>query len=124
EWMAEMGQSGRVKVSVVGKIKTIAQMVALLLMIYHQDLWFLPLGAIGLWLLYAAAVLTLWSLVQYLKIALPQLIQYNAGPRPVIRPARAGIAQLVERNLATLEVASSSLVSRYIFFRPPGNPGF
>ena len=75
EWMAEMGQSGRVKVSIIGKIKTIAQMVALLLMIYHQDLWFLPLGAIGLWLLYAAAVLTLWSMVQYLKIALPQLLQ-------------------------------------------------
>ena len=75
EWMAEMGQSGRVKVSIIGKVKTIAQMVALLLMIYHQDLWFLPLGAIGLWLLYAAAVLTLWSMVQYLRIALPELLK-------------------------------------------------
>ena len=75
EWMAEMGRRAAVKVSVIGKFKTIAQMVALLLMIYDQPLWGLPLGAIGLWLLYAAAVLTLWSMVQYLKIALPELLK-------------------------------------------------
>lgn len=75
EWMAELGQRGRIKVSVVGKLKTILQMVALLLMIYNQPLWFLPLHVIGEWLLYAAAALTLWSMFQYLAAAMPELLR-------------------------------------------------
>ncbi len=75
EWMAELGQRGRIKVSAVGKIKTIVQMVALLLMIYNQPLLTVPLHLIGEWLLYVAAVLTLWSMLQYLGAALPELLR-------------------------------------------------
>ncbi len=50
-------------------------MVALLLMIYNQPLWFLPLHLIGEWLLYAAAALTLWSMFQYLAAAMPELLR-------------------------------------------------
>ncbi len=78
EWMAEVGQRATIKVSIIGKYKTIAQMVALLLMIYHQPLLFLPLYTIGEWLLYVAAALTLWSMAQYLKVALPELLRDRA----------------------------------------------
>lgn len=75
EWMAGFGQRGKVRVSVIGKLKTIAQMVALLFLIYDQALWAFPLGEIGLWLLYLAAALTLWSMVEYLWVAAPDLLK-------------------------------------------------
>lgn len=75
EWMAGIGQRGKVRVSLIGKFKTIAQMVALLLLVYNQPLWVFPLGEIGLWLLYAAAALTLWSMVEYLLLAGPDLLK-------------------------------------------------
>lgn len=78
EWMAEIGARTTIRVSIIGKLKTILQMVALLLMIYSQPLLFLPVYLIGEWLLYIAAVLTLWSMVQYLAAALPALSGRNA----------------------------------------------
>lgn len=75
EWMAELGHRAQIRVSVIGKYKTIAQMVALLLLIYQQPLWILPLYVIGEWLLYTAAILTLWSMCQYLAAALPKLLE-------------------------------------------------
>ena len=73
EWMAELGARSRVAVSVYGKIKTIAQMVALPLLIYHDTLYGLPVYGVGLVLLYLAAVLTLVSMCQYLVSAWPKL---------------------------------------------------
>ena len=73
EWMAELGARSRVAVSVYGKIKTIAQMVALPLLIYHDALYGLPVYGVGLVLLYLAAVLTLISMCQYLVSAWPKL---------------------------------------------------
>lgn len=73
EWMAELGARSRVAVSVYGKIKTIAQMVALILLIFRQRLWDLPIYETGLVLLYVAAILTLWSMVQYIASAWPKL---------------------------------------------------
>jgi CDP-diacylglycerol--glycerol-3-phosphate 3-phosphatidyltransferase len=69
EWMAEIGQRGRVAVSNLGKLKTTAQMVAILLLLYHQPLFGLPVVGVGLILLYVAAALTLWSMIQYLVAA-------------------------------------------------------
>jgi CDP-diacylglycerol--glycerol-3-phosphate 3-phosphatidyltransferase len=82
EWMAELGQRATVKVAAIGKIKTVAQMVALLCLLYSVtpekpprpvpwmgDIVFL----IGDWLLAAAAVLTLWSGLAYLRAAWPVL---------------------------------------------------
>jgi CDP-diacylglycerol--glycerol-3-phosphate 3-phosphatidyltransferase len=69
EWMAELGERARVAVSLLGKYKTAAQMVALILLLYHEPLYGLSTPMIGFVLLYAAAGLTLWSMLVYLKTA-------------------------------------------------------
>ena len=73
EWMAELGARSKVAVSIYGKIKTIAQMTALPLLIYHAPLYGLPVYSLGLALLYVAAALTLVSMCQYLVSAWPKL---------------------------------------------------
>ncbi len=69
EWMAELGQRRSVAVSYLGKLKTTAQIVALLFLLYHEPLGPLPTHRIGLLLLNLAAILTLWSMLDYLKAA-------------------------------------------------------
>lgn len=69
EWMAETGQRSKVAVAYIGKIKAVAQILALIFLLYNQDLWGLPLREVGLVLLAIATVLTLLSMVQYLKAA-------------------------------------------------------
>lgn len=74
EWMAEIGDRGRVAVSIWGKIKTAVQMVSIvLLLLGPQPVLGLPLYLIGLAGLYFAAVLTLWSMFQYLRAAWPAM---------------------------------------------------
>ncbi len=73
EWMAELGASSKVAVSGYGKLKTICQMVALGFLIYHNDLFGIPIYSIGMVLLYIASILTLWSMILYLQAAWPQL---------------------------------------------------
>lgn len=73
EWMAEMGARGKVAVSSLGKLKTIFQMTGLSMMLFRQDLFFLPVYELGLYCLVAAAALTLWSMVSYLRVAWPEL---------------------------------------------------
>ena len=69
EWMAEIGQRAKVKVSQLGKWKTTAQMAAISLLLYREDLFGLPINDMGYWLLYLSAVLTLWSMANYLIAA-------------------------------------------------------
>src|ERR1700722_1746462 len=73
EWMAEIGARGRIKVSVLAKYKTIMQIVGLSLLLYRQDLFVIPIYKLGLVLTGVAAVLTLWSMIQYLGLAWPEL---------------------------------------------------
>jgi len=73
EWMAELGARHHVAVSPIGKFKTIVQLVALIMMLYEQDLWFVPMYETGYWLLILAAVFTLWSMFKYLASAWPHL---------------------------------------------------
>jgi CDP-diacylglycerol--glycerol-3-phosphate 3-phosphatidyltransferase len=74
EWMAELGERTKVAVSQLGKYKTILQMVGLSMMLYRYDLWGgLPTYRIGLYLSVLAAVLTLWSMISYLRAAWPIL---------------------------------------------------
>ncbi len=73
EWMAEIGQRAKVKVSQLGKWKTTAQMVAIGFLLYRQDFLGLPINVMGYWLLYVAAILTLWSMFNYLLAALSTL---------------------------------------------------
>jgi len=70
EWMSELGYRGSVSVSMLGKIKTAAQMISLFLLLYRYDIFGLPTFKIGVWLLYLAAALTLWSMVVYIRRAI------------------------------------------------------
>ena len=74
EWMAQIGASGSVAVHMLGKVKTTVQMIAIPFLLYDGRL----LGLIdtrewGTWLILAAAVLTIWSMVYYLQKALPEI---------------------------------------------------
>ena len=71
EWMAEMGEGGRVTVSGIGKLKTIFQMTAISFLLYGEELLKIPLDLAGELLLYLAACLTLWSMWIYLHAAWP-----------------------------------------------------
>ena len=72
EWMAQLGAGKSVAVAFIGKVKTVAQMTAIIALLLHEPL--IPgvstplLGTISLWV---AAILTLWSMVHYLKLAAP-----------------------------------------------------
>lgn len=70
EWMAKTGQAKSVAVNVLGKIKTISQMIAIPLLLYHDRLGALDPQRAGTWLIYLAALLTLISMFYYLKLAL------------------------------------------------------
>jgi CDP-diacylglycerol--glycerol-3-phosphate 3-phosphatidyltransferase len=73
EWMAEIGARGRIKVSIWGKYKTVMQIVGLSLLLYRRDLFGIPIYKLGLVLTGVAAVLTLWSMILYLRLAWPEL---------------------------------------------------
>jgi len=83
EWMADVGQRATVKVAFIGKVKTTAQIVALLCLLYAltpppplaQGAPWLQreIFLLGDWLLAVAAVLTLWSGLVYLRAAWPAL---------------------------------------------------
>lgn len=71
EWMASIGKSKSVAVAFVGKVKTASQMIALPLLLYHDSLFGIDCQALGTILIYVAAVLTVISMLYYLRKALP-----------------------------------------------------
>jgi CDP-diacylglycerol--glycerol-3-phosphate 3-phosphatidyltransferase len=73
EWMAEIGARAKVAVSWVGKYKTALQMIAITLMLYREPLPGFDTYKVGFWLLYLAAVLTIWSMCLYIAAAWPRL---------------------------------------------------
>jgi cardiolipin synthase (CMP-forming) len=82
EWMAQLGQSKSVAVAFIGKVKTGAQITAIIALLLYQPvipglstIW---LGTIALWV---AAILTLWSMYYYLRLAKPYLA-VDADARP------------------------------------------
>ena len=77
EWMAEVGSRASVAVAFIGKIKTTAQMVAIVGLLAFPPGQFWAYVAIGL--LYLAAVLTLWSMVLYLQAASKDLFPEEQG---------------------------------------------
>ena len=72
EWMASFGARTEVAVSQIGKIKTTAQIAAIICLLFQQPLFGLPIYTIGILLLYIAVILTLWSMVIYLQAATKQ----------------------------------------------------
>ena len=73
EWMAQIGEARSVAVSMLGKIKTALQMIAIPLLLYFDSIGPLPIAAMGMWLIWIAAVLTLWSMGYYLRVAWPDI---------------------------------------------------
>jgi len=73
EWMAKVGAARSVAVSMLGKVKTVAQMLAIPLLLYRLPLWGIDTQAAGNWLIWIAALLTLWSMGYYLRMAWPEL---------------------------------------------------
>src|SRR5215475_7612814 len=73
EWMAEIGQRAHVRVATLGKVKTAMQIIAIVVLLYQHDLEGLRLFHVGEALLVAAAVLTIWSAVVYVRAAWPVL---------------------------------------------------
>ncbi len=73
EWMAKLGESRSIAVSMLGKVKTSFQMIAIVLLLYHESLLEIDCQVIGSLLLYLAALLTLWSMGYYLMLASPKL---------------------------------------------------
>lgn len=74
EWMAEMGKRTSVAVSMVGKVKTTLQMIAIALLLLADPDGSKLLNGLGTLMLYAAAILTLWSMTIYLVAAWPRLM--------------------------------------------------
>jgi CDP-diacylglycerol--glycerol-3-phosphate 3-phosphatidyltransferase len=79
EWMANVGERTKVAVSIIGKFKTTAQMVAIGFLLFEDPIGDFPTLQIGYVLLYLAAVLTLWSMYLYIQAAWPSL---NSSQEP------------------------------------------
>ena len=75
EWMAGLGAREEVKVSVAGKVKTTLQMFGIAFMVYQRDTFGLELYDVGFILLLAAAGMTMWSMIVYLRAAWPSMQQ-------------------------------------------------
>ena len=78
EWMAKIGAAKSVAVSMLGKIKTAAQMLALPMLLYYSPFAGLDMKEIGNWLIWVATLLTLWSMGYYLRMAWPEILKKSA----------------------------------------------
>ena len=81
EWMAEMNRRGLVAVSWLAQVKTTLQMVAIIILLANPPHWE-PWVVVGTVLLYAAALITIWSMIHYLRTAWPTLKDGIAPPPP------------------------------------------
>jgi cardiolipin synthase (CMP-forming) len=74
EWMAQIGASKSVAVHMIGKLKTVSQMVAIPFLLFDGVLFgVIDTHVWGVWLVWISAVLTVWSMVYYLQKALPEI---------------------------------------------------
>src|ERR1700722_1011187 len=75
EWMAKIGGSKSVAVSLLGKIKTASQMVAIPMLLYNDRIMEFDPQFIGTLLIWVAAILTILSMMYYIKAAIPELLR-------------------------------------------------
>ncbi|MBI4292753.1 MAG: CDP-diacylglycerol--glycerol-3-phosphate 3-phosphatidyltransferase [Betaproteobacteria bacterium] len=80
EWMAKIGDAKRVAVNLLGKVKTLAQLIAVPMLLYHDPVPLFDPHRVGTWLIYLAATLTLISMFYYLRLASPGAGRRSAGP--------------------------------------------
>ena len=98
EWMAQLGRSRKTAVAFIGKVKTVAQMTAIIALLLWEDV--IPgvsTPLLGTLALYVAAILTLWSMFHYLRRAAPHFgadapgeskAQREREAKPTVRAAR------------------------------------
>lgn len=77
EWMSSIGARKGIAVSFIGKLKTTAQMSAIPFLLYQDALGPINAHIAGTWLLWIAAALTLWSMVYYMRKALPEIAEHS-----------------------------------------------
>ena len=82
EWMAEIGARATVAVSNIGKIKTTLQIIAIVVLLAFNPAHYPLMKWLGLASLYVAAILTLWSMIVYLRAAWPSFKQANKNSAP------------------------------------------
>ena len=74
EWMAQLGAAKSVAVHMIGKLKTVVQMVAIPFLLFDGRLFgLIDTHVWGVWLIWIAAVMTVWSMVYYLRKDLPEI---------------------------------------------------
>ncbi len=74
EWMAQIGAAKSVAVHMIGKLKTVAQMVAIPFLLFDGKLFgIIDTSLWGTWLIWVAAILTIWSMIYYLQKAIPEI---------------------------------------------------
>ena len=79
EWMATIGERANVQVSMAGKVKTTLQMFGIAFMVYKNEMFGIPIYAVGFVLLVLAAIMTIWSMIIYLRAAWPYIILDQEG---------------------------------------------
>ena len=85
EWMAQLGAGKSVAVHWLGKIKTIAQMIAIPMLLYDDWFIFFDSHFVGTRLIWIAALLTVWSMLYYMRRAYPKILARTRRPK---RPRR------------------------------------
>jgi len=91
EWMAQLGAGRKTAVAFIGKVKTVAQMTAIIALLLWEPV--IPgistpiLGIVALWI---AAILTLWSMIHYLRLAAPHFSE-TPGQAPRKSTRNVGI---------------------------------
>jgi CDP-diacylglycerol--glycerol-3-phosphate 3-phosphatidyltransferase/cardiolipin synthase len=79
EWMATIGERANVQVSMAGKVKTTLQMFGIAFMVYKNEMFGIPIYAVGFVLLVFAAIMTIWSMIIYLRAAWPYIVLDQEG---------------------------------------------
>jgi len=98
EWMAQLGKTRNVAVAFIGKVKTVAQMTAIIgLLLWEPLIPGVSTPLLGLFALWVAAILTLWSMMHYLRLAAPHM-----SGEPVSVPQRVENARGNEKRAAPL----------------------
>jgi len=75
EWMAQIGAHKSVAVSMLGKVKTTAQMLSIPMLLFYAPIGGIDIVNAGTWLIYIAAALTLWSMGYYMRMAWPEIVK-------------------------------------------------
>ena len=73
EWMAEIGKQANVAVSYLGKVKTLIQIIAIIILLASPADWSLPIVKLGVLMMYLAVGLTLWSMYNYMRAAIKEV---------------------------------------------------